>query len=249
LLIDGASTAHMAVVGRLLENEAGLRALVFVVGSSGVQHALTQRWPAEPGTAERFARFNAVDQVLAVSGSASKLTAMQINAALEAGFAGIAVNARELVDDSLWPQARQVLVASAVALLAQGRSVMVHTARGPQDPRIDDMIGALVAGGLTLEAARHEGGRRLGQRLGLVTRDILARKPLRRLLLSGGDTSSQVMRVLAPQALTVAARLAPGAPLCRLHAAEAPLDGMEVALKGGQMGDVQFFERARHGNA
>jgi uncharacterized protein YgbK (DUF1537 family) len=248
LLIDGASTAHMAVVGRLLENEAGLRALVFVVGSSGVQHALTQRWPAEPGTAERFARFNAVDQVLAVSGSASKLTAMQINAALEAGFAGIAVNARELVDDSLWPQARQVLVASAVALLAQGRSVMVHTARGPQDPRIDDMIGALVAGGLTPEAARHEGGRRLGQRLGLVTRDILARMPLRRLLLSGGDTSSQVMQVLAPQALTVAARLAPGAPLCRLHAADAWLDGMEVALKGGQMGDVQFFERARHGN-
>jgi len=248
LLIDASSTAHMAVVGRLLENAASLRAPLFVVGSSGVQHALTQRWPAAPDTAERFAHFSAVDRVLAVSGSASKLTAMQIDAALEAGFAGIEVNARELVNDSLWPQARRALVASAVALLAQGRSVMMHTARGPQDPRIEDMIGALVASGHTPETARHEGGRRLGQRLGLVTRDILERVPLRRLLLSGGDTSSQVTQVLAPQALTVAARLAPGAPLCRLHAADAWLDGMEVALKGGQMGDVQFFERARHGN-
>ena len=248
LLIDGATAAHMAVAGRLLEREAAQHAPLFVVGSSGVQHALTQRWAFAPGAAERFARFGAVDQVLAVSGSASTLTAMQIDAALEAGFGEVAVNARELVDDRLWPQARHALVTSAAALLAQGRSVMLHTARGPQDSRIDEMIGALVASGLAPDAARHEGGRRLGQRLGLVTRDILARVPLRRLLLSGGDTSSQVTQVLAPQALTVAARLAPGAPLCRLHAADPRLDGMEVALKGGQMGDVQFFERARRGN-
>jgi len=27
------------------------------------------------------------------------------------------------------------------------------------------------------------------------------------------------------------------------------VDGLEVALKGGQMGDVDFFEKARRGNA
>lgn len=249
LLVDGATAAHMAAAGRLLEREAAARAPLFVIGSSGVQHALAQRWPAEPGAAARFASFGAVESVLAVSGSASKLTAMQIDAALDAGFAGIAVDATAVVDEARWPQTREALVAEAAARLGAGRSVLLHTARGPQDPRIDQMIGALVAGGLTPEAARHEGGRRLGQRLGQVTRDILARVPLRRLLLSGGDTSSQVTQVLAPQALTVAARLAPGAPLCRLHADDARLDGMEVALKGGQMGDVQFFERARRGNA
>ncbi|HEU0202458.1 MAG TPA: nucleotide-binding domain containing protein, partial [Burkholderiaceae bacterium] len=66
---------------------------------------------------------------------------------------------------------------------------------------------------------------------------------------SGGDTSSQVTKVLAPDALVVAARLARGAPLCRFISSDARVDGLEVALKGGQMGDVEFFEKARRGNA
>jgi uncharacterized protein YgbK (DUF1537 family) len=75
------------------------------------------------------------------------------------------------------------------------------------------------------------------------------RPSLRRLLLSGGDTSSYVTQVLAPDALVVAARLAPGAPLCRFVSADSRIDGLEVALKGGQMGDANFFEKARRGNA
>ena len=45
---------------------------------------------------------------------------------------------------------------------------------------------------------------------------VLRAVPLERLLLSGGDTSSLITQHLAPQALQVAARLAPGAPLCRV---------------------------------
>lgn len=45
------------------------------------------------------------------------------------------------------------------------------------------------------------------------------------------------------------ARLAPGAPLCRFVSGESRIDGLEVALKGGQMGDASFFEKARRGNA
>jgi len=68
-----------------------------------------------------------------------------------------------------------------------------------------------------------------------------------RLLLSGGDTSSQIVKALAPQSLQVAARLSPGAPLCRMVSGESWLDGLEVALKGGQMGDIDFFQTARLG--
>ena len=57
----------------------------------------------------------------------------------------------------------------------------------------------------------------------------------------GGDTSSQMTKVLAPDAIEVAA-LAPGAPLD----VEVPphLNGMAIALKGGQMGDGHYFEKA-----
>jgi len=89
----------------------------------------------------------------------------------------------------------------------------------------------------------------LGTRLGHVASEILRAVPLQRLLLSGGDTSSQVTKVLAPDALVVAARLARGAPLCRFVSTDARVNGLEVALKGGQMGDVEFFEKARRGNA
>ena len=50
-------------------------------------------------------------------------------------------------------------------------------------------------------------------------------------------------------ALTFAGTLAPGTPLCRAHADEATgLDGLELVLKGGQMGPEDFFRMARDGN-
>lgn len=249
ILFDASTPAHLTEIGRLLEREAEKARRLFVVGSSGVQYALTQWWATHDGTRRDgpgLDHFAPADRVLAVSGSASGLTAMQIEAALQAGFADVPLDARALVDDALWPAARQDVVTRAAAALERGASVLMHTARGPQDPRIGQMLDALLARGMSRETARHEGGRTLGLRLGQIVRDILARVPLRRLLLSGGDTSSQITQVLAPDALTVAARLAPGAPLCRLHATGA-LDGLEIALKGGQMGGVDFFEQARRG--
>ena len=38
-----------------------------------------------------------------------------------------------------------------------------------------------------------------------------------------------------------------GASLCRVHSDDASLDGMEVMLKGGQMGTLDVFERLVHG--
>jgi uncharacterized protein YgbK (DUF1537 family) len=250
VLIDAASPAHLTEVGRLLQAQAQVSPL-FVVGSSGLQYALTQWWRAsgQGGAAGGAAlgQVEAVDQVLAVSGSASALTALQIEAGLAAGLVEVAVQAHELLDAAAWPAVREALVARATAVLAEGRSPLLHTARGPDDPRIGRMAEALVAAGRTPDAARLEGGRLLGQRLAELTRAILERARVPRLLLAGGDTSSLVMQALGPQALTVAARLSPGAPLCRLHGGDALAHGMQAALKGGQMGGPDFFERAWRG--
>jgi hypothetical protein len=37
--------------------------------------------------------------------------------------------------------------------------------------------------------------------------------------------------------------------VCRLHAGRAELDGMEIMLKGGQMGDADLFEQLVEGYA
>lgn len=253
VVLDAAHDAHMTQLGDMLERHgqaaaAAGRGPLFIVGSSGAQYALTQHWKAAPGAREApaYPLATGVTQLLAVSGSASRLSALQITAALEAGFAELPVDAAALVG----PQgagAAADLTARACALLREGRSVLLHTARGPDDPRITAMITALQAGGATAAEARHEGGRRLGQQLGEVVARILEAVPLPRLLVSGGDTSSQVTQALGPDALQVAARLAPGAPLCRMAAPGRHLDGMEVALKGGQMGGTDYFVRAWRG--
>jgi uncharacterized protein YgbK (DUF1537 family) len=252
LLIDTTEKDHLTEVGGMLLALATARHPSFVVGSSGVEYALTQWW-AEHGasteTSSDFRSFEPVTNVLAVSGSASALSSQQIDAAIEAGFESMAVDASALVDDTRRKETSAAIVEAAIALLTQGKSVILHTARGPNDPRIGALIESLVARGETREQARHGGGRLLGVRLGEVVEKILVAVPLRRLLLSGGDTSSQITRVLSPHALEIEARLSPGAPLCRVISDKPHLAQLQIALKGGQMGDASFFVRAVRGTS
>ena len=68
--------------------------------------------------------------------------------------------------------------------------------------------------------------------------------------IGGGDTSGYALTALQAEALSAVAPLAPGAPLCRVHASRAPqIDGLEVTLKGGQMGAPDFFVHAKTGGA
>lgn len=251
LLLDTATHAHLTEVGRLLERDAQRCAPVFAVGSSGLEYALTQWWTESgqlPAVRPSYERIESVPQILVLSGSASPLSAAQIDAAIAAGFVDIAIDARALLDERDWKQTFVQIVARTVAALRDGRSVVMHTARGPQDPRIAAMLDALVAGGMSHDEARHRGGRLLGQRLGAIAQSVLEAVPLRRLILSGGDTSSQVTQVLGPDALEIDARLTPGAPLCRVISNKPHLKQLQVALKGGQMGDANLFVTARDGN-
>jgi 3-oxoisoapionate kinase len=252
VLIDGTTPEQLTETGRLLDGLArGRKTPLFCVGGSGLEYALTQWWREAgvlPTTRTAHDRFDGVPQVLAVSGSASPLSAQQIDAAVGAGFVELPVDAAALVAGS--PDAELARLAErALFELRAGRSVMLHSARGPQDPRIEAMLAALADRGMSREQARHEGGRQLGQRFGELVDALLRAHPLRRLLLSGGDTSSHVTQRLAPQALRVVARLAPGAPLCRAISREPHLAQLEIALKGGQMGQADYFVKALRGTA
>jgi len=250
VVLDSLTTAHVTEVGRLLVSQAAKEPPLFVVGPSGVEHALSQWWRAShelDAPPSDYVRFRRVERVLAVSASASLLSAQQIDAAVTAGFAEIAIDAVALLDEHRWESALHELVGDTLRQLRRGKSVILHAARGPLDGRIEAAVAAVQAQGMEREQARHEAGRLLGRRLGLVTQAILREDQIERLLLSGGDTSSQIVKTLAPDALLVAARLTPGAPLCRLVSDQPSLDGLEVVLKGGQMGDTRFYETARRG--
>jgi uncharacterized protein YgbK (DUF1537 family) len=252
VVFDGLTEAHLTATGACLQQMAsGRDAPLFIVGSSGVEYALTQFWNQQGLTPEvdRYERFEPVEQVLVVSGSASKLSETQIRTAVDAGFREVAIDVEALTIGPETGAAERQLARDVVAALADGASVVMHTARGPDDPRVARLIQALHARGCSPEQARHQSGRMVAEQLGTVVNEIVRSHPLRRLVLSGGDTSSRITQVLAPDALEIRARLAPGAPLCTVLSSAPHLRGLELALKGGQMGGADYFVRALRGNA
>ena len=71
---------------------------------------------------------------------------------------------------------------------------------------------------------------------------------VQRIAICGGDTSGHALSVLRATALSFVAPIEPGAPLCKLHSrAPSSIDGLEVTLKGGQMGTQEFFVKAKGG--
>jgi uncharacterized protein YgbK (DUF1537 family) len=88
---------------------------------------------------------------------------------------------------------------------------------------------------------RQEAARNVGGALAEVMRQLLERVELSRVVVAGGDSSGEVASTLGIDALSVAAGLAPGAPLCRAWSSSARRDGLEIVLKGGQIGGADFL--------
>ena len=84
----------------------------------------------------------------------------------------------------------------------------------------------------------------LGTALGQLGRAAARAGRVRRLIFSGGDSSSYAARALGVEAAEMLTPLAPGAPICRAYSSDPAIDGLEVNFKGGQVGAVDYFVKA-----
>ncbi|MGG4032931.1 four-carbon acid sugar kinase family protein [Paenibacillus cisolokensis] len=221
---------------------------LFAIGSSGIEYALAAHWrkagivPPEP---VRWEDPGETDKLLVVSGSCSPVTEAQLQRAVADGYAGIRVPVWEWLDPAEAERSMLELLEKAVRRLREGRSVILYTAQGSGDPAIGRLREAMHRRGV----ATAESGRLIGTRLGRLARDILLATDVTRLLIAGGDTSGYATRELGAHALTCLRRIVPGGPLCRCHARDSRLDGLELALKGGQVGGPDYFELVRRGGS
>jgi uncharacterized protein YgbK (DUF1537 family) len=88
----------------------------------------------------------------------------------------------------------------------------------------------------------------IGGLYGTVLHRVAARRRLSRFVVAGGDTSSQTMRRLGIDALSVdAINPASQDALMHIHAADPALNGAQVLLKAGQNGADNHFVLAREG--
>ncbi|MCV0395966.1 MAG: four-carbon acid sugar kinase family protein [Rhizobiaceae bacterium] len=151
--------------------------------------------------------------VLAIAGSRSSATAAQVFAA--ASYERLPVEPGDLTQPAQ-------LVDRSVRHLAAGRNVLVHL-----QPSKD--YGCSPAA--------------LSRFLADLTHAVFHRHRPARLLVAGGDTSSAVVERLRFRSLSFVQRMGSGVAVCRGHAPDGSVDGTTLLLKGGQVGDVNLFDR------
>jgi uncharacterized protein YgbK (DUF1537 family) len=237
VVLDGLDATMLRQTGHLLNDLRRASRSLFAIGSSGLTSGLISFWreagllsPAPvfqaPATVQNEEKI--AGPLLVLSGSCSEVTARQILWAKRHEYACVELDAAELARGGR--QASEAALRDGMTHLRAGRDAVLYTSLG------------------ALAGATH--GEELGAALGRLLLALVQQTGVRRIVLCGGDTSSHALQQLNLTALTFAGRLAPGAPLCRAHAEESSgLDGLELVLKGGQIGPEDFFKIARQAKA
>lgn len=224
LLFDVRDNADLRRIGAVLWRAAQKTPLL-AAGASSVVQALAPH--LVQGTVPSQALAPAASPVFAMAGSLSPVTAAQVAAARS--FEVEWIDPLPLCTDAAFLQ-RQA--AALAARLQAGRHVLACTVRPGQSPAADAGVS----------------GRELALAGGRLLRAVLQQAPqVRRVGVAGGDTSSHAVQALDAWGLSYRAVVSAGVSLCRLHSDAPALDGLEIALKGGQMGPVDLFERLVHG--
>lgn len=243
LALDVYNTDSETIAGQLLwENRAQMG---LVVGSQGIEYCLVRHWqsaglldPAPPPAA-----LDAHDQIVAVSGSVSPTTEAQVDWAAQNGFRIIRFDVIATCGtEHDRRQAEAHAVEAAMNALGAGDSPLVCSASGLEDPSIAALRSATAAADLPLSVANA----RIGASLGRILDNVLQRSGIRRAVISGGDTSGHGLGQMGIYALGALAPTLPGAPICTSYS-DGIHDGLQIALKGGQMGNADFFGHVRAG--
>lgn len=225
VLLDVLDDESERQVGRMLVDLVRQRPAgqtLVVVGSSGIESALTRAWDLDAARVGHDAP-DTIAQTVVLVGSRAPASDAQVAAAVAAGFADVAVDPAAITDPASSAASIAEVVTRAAAAHARGGHVLIRT---PPKAGAGDVDGTRLAHALG----------RIAAALGRVV-------PLRRLIVVGGDTSGLVARALGIQTLRLIQPLTPGAPLCRAASTDPLFDGMEICLKAGQIGAPDYFIR------
>ncbi len=179
--------------------------------------------------------------ILVISGSCATITGEQILWSKDNGFYDIPINPQNLLNSTRRYPDREQIVSLAINLLAEGKSVILHTAIGPNDERIAAMHRAIEE----LSLAKSEANNILGSELGGIAHEIISGSFLKRIVISGGDTAGRILKILQVEALQISKSIGIAAPLCYVYSKLPKINGLEMAFKGGQIGKTDYFNQAK----
>lgn len=226
VVLDALDDTHLELVARASLELPG-SGPVFAIGSGGFSTGFARALGGRAGEVALEVRPGG-GPVLVVSGSRSPQTARQIDhvrglgwevlslpLGSSVGAPGAAVSGSESPAAVILPAVREALAA--------GRSVVVSTADAVAVDRatlVEEIAASLTE---IVSAVAHDG---------LSSRVIVC----------GGDTSSRLVRAIGAESLRLVANPFGNVVMCALSSDDPAIDGLEIVLKGGQVGPVDLFE-------
>ncbi len=240
---------QMGTIGEVIDSTVEENKTLFSVGSSGIEKALGDFW-AQKGKLQQRTDWETLSEcqpMLVLSGSVSPVTASQITWAVANGFEAIAVAVEALENEITESRLIAEYQQKIAGYLKEGKSVILHTSKGPEDPRVQETKTFFEQKGWDEQMIRSQTAKRFGKILGQSARGALEQVPVKRLVIAGGDTSSYVARELGIKAVEMIAPVFTGAPMCLAFAPNSPVNQIEVNLKGGQVGDETYFGALQKG--
>jgi uncharacterized protein YgbK (DUF1537 family) len=225
VLIDALNEEQLTRIGEWLEAQPREDETLFSIGSSGIEMALGNYWNSK-GFLKHITEWKhpgKASPLLVISGSCSPVTAKQITWATTNGFDEIGLDAIKLCSEN---GVDERVINKIDSLLQQQKNVIVHTGS---------------------KQAQNLSSKKLGLALGTIAKEAVKRSGVKRIVVSGGDTSSYAARVMDIEAVEMIAPLIIGAPLCKIYSKNKMMEGVEVNFKGGQVGSENYFEILRNG--
>ncbi len=224
-VVDALNDRHLDEIG------SALAADPLVTGGSGIALGLPGAWRAagllsEQADAAAMPAFGGHCAV--VSGSCSTRTQEQV-----------AAFAKRHPAYQLSPQAVAADPTAAVeAALAWARPqlgespVLIYSTQAPEAvAQVQSQLGSEQAGALVERA------------LAAISQGLVA-SGTRRLIVAGGETSGAVVSALGVRSLRIGPQIDPGVPWTVATGIEGASEGIALALKSGNFGDVDFLTRA-----
>jgi uncharacterized protein YgbK (DUF1537 family) len=221
--------------------------LKLVTGSSGLAMELPPIWRRK-GLFNRTAQDlsnvevkSGVEPVLVIAGSVSTATRSQNRYCIEMGFHGIKLDTVKLVSSGHgagFEDEVDRVADDAIKNLLEGRNVIVYSAIDEADVSKTKTIGH----GKGLSDIQV--GEIISEANGEISKRVLDRVNLNKLIVAGGETANSVGRKLGLVGLYVGQQIHPGVPTC-FTISDIPLySGIVVALKSGNFGKINFYEDA-----
>jgi 3-dehydrotetronate 4-kinase len=211
----------------LLRLGPALADMPLVTAGSGVAVGLAANFGLAP-SAEASALPVAGGRQAIVSGSCSLATNRQVAHFIAAGRPAWAV-------DALQVAAGVDVVAQALAWagpLLEGGPVLIYSTADPAAVKaVQARLGVDAAGALVEQA------------LAAIARGLVERG-VRQLVVAGGETSGACVQALGVVQLQIGAQIDPGVPWCHAASPAAGVEGLHLALKSGNFGSVDFFQKA-----